>query len=242
MILSRRHRFVFIKGKKVASTSVEIALAQLCGPEDIVTPLTPIDERARLPGGARNYSDDAAGERAYLAAIASPDARRGVLRTHVRPLYHNHMSVSAVEARFGSLDDYEILFVERNPYAKVISWANMAGGYDAYNRGDVVRSTRADVRRRVDEAIRTGAIGDARNIDRYRRRDAISPGWRYETLERQLGAWAADKGGVALPHAKPGLMSNDLDVRHWLTPRHIETINALYADEFQAFGYQPLAP
>ncbi len=51
MILSERHRFVFIKGRKVAGTSTEMALAALCGPDDIITPISPIDERARLPNG-----------------------------------------------------------------------------------------------------------------------------------------------------------------------------------------------
>ena len=74
MILSTLHKFVFIKGKKVAGTSTEMALAQICGPDDIITPITPIDERARLPFGARNYSDDPEAERRYLSSIAS--ARR----------------------------------------------------------------------------------------------------------------------------------------------------------------------
>ena len=47
MILSEKHKFVFIKGMKVAGTSVEMALSTLCGPHDIVTPISPIDELAR---------------------------------------------------------------------------------------------------------------------------------------------------------------------------------------------------
>ena len=43
MILSRKFRFIFIKGRKVGGTSVEMALSTICGPDDIVTPITPID-------------------------------------------------------------------------------------------------------------------------------------------------------------------------------------------------------
>ncbi len=60
MILSVRHKFVFIKGMKVAGTSVEMALAPLCGPADIITPISPIDERERMARGGlccTNYAE-----------------------------------------------------------------------------------------------------------------------------------------------------------------------------------------
>lgn len=37
MILSHEHRFVFIKNQKVAGTSIELFLAQHCGPDDVIT-------------------------------------------------------------------------------------------------------------------------------------------------------------------------------------------------------------
>ena len=39
MIISHRHKFIFLKPQKVAGTSVEVALAQHCGEDDIVTPI-----------------------------------------------------------------------------------------------------------------------------------------------------------------------------------------------------------
>ena len=37
-IISHRHRFIFVRTHKTASTSVEIALSRICGPEDVITP------------------------------------------------------------------------------------------------------------------------------------------------------------------------------------------------------------
>ena len=37
MIISHRHKFIYFKARKVAGTSVEVALAQHCGDDDIVT-------------------------------------------------------------------------------------------------------------------------------------------------------------------------------------------------------------
>lgn len=45
MIVSHRHRFIFLKPRKVAGTSVEVALAPLCAEDDIVTPVTEYDPR-----------------------------------------------------------------------------------------------------------------------------------------------------------------------------------------------------
>lgn len=44
MILSHRHRFIFIKTLKTAGTSIEVSLGRFCGPDDVLTPITPAEE------------------------------------------------------------------------------------------------------------------------------------------------------------------------------------------------------
>ncbi len=56
MIVSHAHKFIFLKTKKTAGTSIELALTKLCGDDDIITPLTAIDEARRVDGrGAQNW-------------------------------------------------------------------------------------------------------------------------------------------------------------------------------------------
>lgn len=47
MIISHKHRFIYIKTRKTASTSLEIALSRFCGPDDILTKFSDEDELTR---------------------------------------------------------------------------------------------------------------------------------------------------------------------------------------------------
>jgi hypothetical protein len=47
MILSHEHKFIFLRTKKTAGTSIELALFELCGPNDVITPLAREDEARR---------------------------------------------------------------------------------------------------------------------------------------------------------------------------------------------------
>jgi hypothetical protein len=53
MILSHRHKFIFLKTSKTAGTSIEIALSQICGEKDVITPIAKEDEELRQSLGYR---------------------------------------------------------------------------------------------------------------------------------------------------------------------------------------------
>lgn len=58
MIFLGKHGLLFLKARKVAGTSFEIALSRFAGPDDIITPIAPDDEeigRQRGFAGPRNY-------------------------------------------------------------------------------------------------------------------------------------------------------------------------------------------
>jgi hypothetical protein len=239
MILSHKHRFVFIKGLKVAGTSAEIALSQMCGERDIITPISPADERYRLgtSGEPRNYSHPEL-EAEYLRAVAEKPI--GEVRLPKSPFY-NHMTLVEVLERFPEAREYRLLFVERSPYEKVISLANWAKHRTAYDNGGALPRQENDIAREVDRTIADRSILKARNIDRYRDEAGkiTSQGWRYETLAGQLEAFARSLGAniPGLVHAKRGLDTSRLPIGKTLRRDQIDFVNEMFADEFEAFGY-----
>jgi hypothetical protein len=245
MILSEQHKFVFIKGMKVAGTSVEMALSTLCGPDDIVTPISPFDERERLAmgGQCQNYAGDRAVEADYLKRLkaAQPSELAAVL--HPPLVYYNHMPLTEVMQRYGKpLSGFHIVCIERSPYAKAISWANMRLTYGSYRVGGEMRADPEALKAYVDRGFETGAIRDCRNIDRYRGPDGtvLAQPMRYASLQADFDAFVRSLGVTAvppLPHAKKGLLSDSLNPRDVLRPDQIARIDTLFADEFEAFGF-----
>jgi hypothetical protein len=248
MILSKSHKFIFIKGVKVGGTSIEIALAPFCGPHDIITPITPIDELTRLAcgAGARNYLQDQSAELAYLEALKHTEvADLGKLHPPASE-YFSHMRLCDVRRLQGSAaQDYQVAAVEREPYAKIISWANHQLSFGAYQMGGRMRSERQALKAFVKKAVDDRRILAVRNIDRYRDSNGLISAriMRYECLENDFRRFMASLGveyRSALPHAKEGILSNSVDPREFFDDGEIALINALFREEFDTFNYTEL--
>jgi hypothetical protein len=251
MILSHRWRFIFIKGRKVAGTSVEIALSTLCGSDDIVTPITARDEvtRFRAGGQCRNYAWDPAEEVPYRATIArfAEIGARVDMPPHTRLRYYNHISLRETLRRHGGdLSGYRVFCVERSPYSKALSLANMRASYAEYMSGGAMRANQQQLIKALDRSIADGSISLTRNIDLYRGADGdlAARVLRYAELPGALHCFLAELGAPApaLPHTKKGLMADTLDPCTLLRPDQIARINDLFREEFQAFRYPMIDP
>lgn len=94
IIISHKHRFIFIKATKVAGTSIEVALARHCGDKDVVTPLSLSVEK-----------DD----KEYQHKSMNHDG------------FREHTTSKEIMRKEPNWQDYHKITCVRNPYDQVVS-------------------------------------------------------------------------------------------------------------------------
>lgn len=102
MIISHRYKYIFLKTNKTAGTSIEIALSKFCGPNDIITKISPPDEVTRKNLG---YP----GPQNFLTV-------KGHKLINHMPAYALHKLVPKQ-----MWDSYYKFCVERNPWDRLVS-------------------------------------------------------------------------------------------------------------------------
>lgn len=129
-IISFEHKFIFVKTRKVASTSIEVALRAFLGADDIATFVTPRDEYYAANHGlhSKNYAENPADEAKYLELVLDnkfDEAMRFI--KDVDKKYTGHMRVGKLKAILEkdghNIDDFFLFTVERHPYSWVLSRA-----------------------------------------------------------------------------------------------------------------------
>ncbi len=212
MIASHSHRFIFLKTRKTAGTSVEIALSKVCGPDDIVTEISPEDEKLRR----------AAGGLAPQNFDSPPQSRKA----------YNHMSAKATRELVGeqSWADYFTFAIERNPWDAVVS---------LYFWKYKDRPELPDFDQYVNE-IWIEQLSNNRRLYRIRGKMVLDRVLRYENLDAELAeVWTqlGLPGAPDLPRAK-GNARPAGHYRELYTPASRDRVAEVFADTIDVFGYE----
>lgn len=228
MIVSHSRRFIFVKTKKTAGTSLEIALSGLCGEDDVITPISATDEAERQRLGLRGPQNCRLGLRHYR----SPDVLRLLL--HGQPLsFYNHTPALEVRRLLPSKvwNGYFKFCFDRNPWDKIVSHYHWQGGESRF--GD------------IETFLRSGRGQPYSNYQLYSIRGlvAVDRVYRYEELDSALEDISHrleldERIRMPFQRAKGGYRPDSLHYRDSLTREQAELIAVMCAREIRLLGYE----
>jgi hypothetical protein len=125
MIVSHQHKLIFLKARKVAGTSFEIALSRFLSEDDIITPISRDDEKIRRERGfigARNFNFG-------LVDMFAKDKEAEMFGRSLPLKFYNHIPAKRARARLPAKiwRDYRKISLVRNPWERAVSiffWKN----------------------------------------------------------------------------------------------------------------------
>jgi hypothetical protein len=144
-IISLKHKFAFIKTKKVAGTSVEAVLRRYTGDDDIVPAVTPRDEHymALENSFSRNYLKDKSQEVVYTEIVLSGAFEQAAeFLSQQKKIAYSHMTYEKVRNLIESLgystSDFYIFTIDRHPYSWLLSNVTYSNAqYNSFGSVDV---------------------------------------------------------------------------------------------------------
>ena len=226
MIVSHKHRFIFLKTKKTAGTSIELALSRICGDDDIIAPLAEREEVLRTERGAQNWR-----LHGWWDSPRSLFKRRWFKFTAEDYGFYNHMP--AVEARALLNDDkiwrsYFKFAFDRNPWDRQVSFYHQ-------------RYRRRPAPPAFDDFLRFDRRARLNNYDIYSLNGEVCVDFvgRYENLAedfgRVLGEIGVDKQ-IELPHVK-SFTKVRIPYQSYYTDESRAVVGDWYAREIALLGY-----
>ncbi|MBV8995748.1 MAG: hypothetical protein JO287_19075 [Pseudonocardiales bacterium] len=214
MIVSHAYRFIYIRCRKTASTSIELALSRICGDNDILSvDRRQAHENLRRQLGGRGRQHD-----------RNPD---GTMR------FYDHMPAAEVRLLVGEQvwGSYYKWCVERNPWDKVVSH------YCGRHRDPATRPP-------LRTFLESGSAHRAVNFRLYTigGQVAVDHIAHYEQLGTELGQIASrlglPPGTMDLPRVNVGVRPDHRHYSEVYTPEERDFVAELFADEIGLHGYR----
>lgn len=229
MIISHKHKYIFIKTNKTAGTSVEIALSMHGGESDIIAPISSKDEKLRKSLGGRGAQNCFS----PLSDYRGEDYRILLLKWKRKRKFYNHISAGEIK---GLVDpdiwnNYYKFCFERNPWDRIISlyfW-----------------TYKEEPRPSLKEFIQSGKPLHLKrrgfNLYSIDGKVAVDKVCRFENLAEELEAVRKQIGipsPLVLPNAKGGHRKDKRSYRDVINSEDRDLISEMFRDEIALMGYE----
>jgi len=226
MILSHKHKFIFIKTNKTAGTSVEIFLSNLCGPEDVITPISKKDEKLRESMNSRGPQNCYA----KLSEYAFKDFLRLIFKGKKKLKFYNHMPASEIKRLIPEeiWNEYTKFAVVRHPLDRFMSFYHWHNRKEKPSYIDFLKNEKMKLF--VSRGFEAYTINEELVVDRVIYFENLVP--ELESLLTELGI--RDK--VVLPRTKATTRKNKSDERK-LSDEEIELLKSIVAPELKVLEY-----
>jgi hypothetical protein len=232
MIVSHKHRFIFLKTRKTAGTSIEYGLRQICGSEDVITPT--IEEK--LPGNVVALPAEGIGPQNYVHRhrwlMRLRPWKYGVENRLARRGFEQHMTAASARKFLSARvwNSYFKFSVERNPWDRQVSlyYWRMRSRAERETFEEFLRRSPAPIIRNWDNY----AIGGEIITDRIIRYESLASD--YDEVLAGLGVDASD---APLQQMKTGLRAVESYRAHY-TEETKELVRRWYEREIDRFSYQ----
>ena len=225
-VISHRHKFIFLKTRKTAGTSIQAWLLNHLGPRDVI-----VSDRDLVPLPRPFFSTPSVTTRwtELELRVKRQLARRGLRHMRLKP----HSKAKVVRKVVGKKiwRSYHKIAVVRNPWEQMIS---------AWRFREHLLGTALSLDEMLD-VRENNQTNDRGNWIIYTIDDEIVVDTiiRYEQLHKDLASLAHQLGlpPPVLPHYKAGLRK-PTDVVSGLSDGQIARIERLSRKEIEAFGYE----
>lgn len=229
MIISHKHKFIFIKTRKTAGSSLEIALSSICGLEDIITPLNTEEENLRRTNpayrSAQNY-------RVPFKNYGRHEVAKALYR--LKPVeYYTHNSAENIRQYIGReiFDSYFKFAVDRNPFDKVVSMFYYTMGIEN------------SVFENITDFIDAGELQMLSSYDMYSidKKIVVDKIYKYEELESAL-IDLTKRFNLEIPLTLPaykakGNFRKKKSYKDFLSEEERRRIEIIYAREIKLLDY-----
>ena len=230
MIVSHKHKFIFLKTRKTAGTSIEIFLSKFCSEDCIVTQLYEDEEKIRADIGGRPAQNFSKPWTKYTINDWAKMLTRRRLRRSLR-VFNPHMHATKAKALLGDeiWNEYFKFCFERNPWSKTVSDYHW----------ELVKEGKSDVgfESYLNKKSHTHIDWNAYTIDGSIAVDYIG---RYEYLMEDMKS-ICDRIGIPfdkkLPRAK-SFSKEKRDYKSYYNDAQIERVAQMFENEINAFGFE----